>query len=220
MSKQYRLVVFDWEGTLGDTLGQVLHCMASEAKRLNYGELDEALVRQSVELGLAHAIKRLFPSLSSIEQEQLLKAIQHALINRSHEVYLIPGAREFVQQLHQAGINLAIASNKGQNSLNRAIQSSGLDEFFKVVCSAGQMPPKPCPQMLEEILLAFNIDVNQAVMIGDSVSDIEMARTIGMDAIGVNFYNQQHSNLLLEKGALAVFDNYPQLAIYLNVAAS
>ncbi|WP_131782321.1 HAD family hydrolase [Legionella gresilensis] len=217
MSKQYRLVVFDWEGTLSDTLGQVLDCIASEAKHLNYGELDQKLARQFAELGLVNAIRKLFPQLSSTEQEHLLKAVQHALINRPYAVYLMPGSKGFIEKLYQKGIYLAIASNKGQTSLNRALQSSGLDLFFKVVRCAGQLPPKPCPQMLEEILLEFDIDVNEAVMIGDSVCDIEMAKTIGMDAIGVNFYHQQHSNLLLGKGALAVFSNYSQLAQYLNI---
>ncbi|STX52269.1 hydrolase (haloacid dehalogenase family) [Legionella busanensis] len=219
MSKQYRLVVFDWEGTLSDTLGQVLDCIASEAKYLNYGELDQKLARQFAELGLVNAIRKLFPQLNSTEQEYLLKAVQHALINHPYAVYLMPGSKEFIEYLYQKGIYLAIASNKGQNSLNRALQNSGLDSFFKVIRCAGQLPPKPCPQMLEEILLEFNIDVNEAVMIGDSVCDIEMAKTIGMDAIGVNFYNQQHSNLLLAKGALAVFSSYSQLAQYLNITS-
>ncbi|WP_419419137.1 HAD family hydrolase [Legionella sp. D16C41] len=217
MSKQYRLVVFDWEGTLSDTLGQVINCVVSEAKRLNYGEVDEKLARQYAELGLGNVIRKLFPQLNSMEQEYLLKAVQHSLINRPSEIYLTPGAREFVESLYQNDIYLGIASNKGQNSLNRALQNSGLASFFKVVRCAGQLPPKPCPQMLEEILFEFNVDVNEALMIGDSTCDIEMAKAINMDAIGINFYHQQHSNLLLAKGAVAVFSSYSQLASYLNI---
>ena len=61
MGKPYRLVVFDWEGTLGDTLGQILNTVANEARRLQFGVLDEQLARQSVELGLVLAMKKTFP---------------------------------------------------------------------------------------------------------------------------------------------------------------
>ncbi|ASQ46795.1 HAD family hydrolase [Legionella clemsonensis] len=216
MSKSYRLVVFDWEGTLGDTLGQIFNSVATEARRLNFGEIDEQLARQSVELGLIKALRKIFPHLNESEHEQLLNAVQHSLISRTTEVYLIPGAREFVNQLHQAGIDIAIATNKGQQSLQRALHISGLDVFFKVTRSAGQTAAKPSPQMLEEILDAFDITPEEAVMVGDSITDMEMAESVGVDAIGVDFYHQQ-KDALLAAGAKAVFDDYQHLADYLHL---
>lgn len=217
MVKPYRLVVFDWEGTLGDTLGQVLDTVAMEAKRLNFGELNEELARQSVDLGLVKAVQRVFPRLNAREQEQLLSAVQQALVARTSQVYLIPGAREIAERLHQAGIGLAIATNKGELSLQRVLQTSGLDVLFKVTRSAGQTPPKPCPQMLEEILAEFDLTANDALMVGDSATDIEMAQSIQVDAVGVDFYHQQ-SAVLRATGALEVFYDYRQLADYLQLS--
>lgn len=219
MSRPYRLVVFDWEGTLGDTLGQILNTVASVAKRLEFGELDERLARQYVALGLVMAVRKLFPHLSIHQHEQLLEAVQQSLATNPMDVCLIPGATSIVKQLHQAGIDLAIATNKGQQSLLRALHASGLDVFFTMTRSAGQASAKPCPQMLEELMAEAGVTADQTLMIGDSVMDIEMARQINVDAIGVDFYHQQEENLR-RAGALEVFDDYQQLATYLQLARS
>lgn len=216
MSKPYRLVIFDWEGTLGDTLGQILNNVAVEARRLNFGEMDEHLVRQSVDLGLVKAVKKVFPHLSAQQHQELMQAVQQSLVSRHTDVYLIPGARQIVERLQQNGVNLAIATNKGQQSLLRALQFSGLEQLITVTRSAGQVPPKPCPQMLEEILAIFDLTPAQALMVGDSVTDIEMARSIGMDAVGVDFYHQQR-DALLAAGALDVFDDYQLFADFMQL---
>jgi phosphoglycolate phosphatase len=216
MVKAYRLVVFDWEGTLSDTLGQILNSIAREAKQLQFGELDERLARQSIELGLAMAVKKSFPHLHEQQQEQLLLAVHQSLISRSADVYLIPGARAIAERLHRAGIALAIASNKGQQSLQRVLHACELDKLFKVTRSAGQTPAKPCPKMLEEILAEFDASAKEALMVGDSVNDIEMARSIGVDVVGVDFYHQQGA-ALRDAGALEVFDDYQRFAEYLQL---
>lgn len=216
MSRRYRLVVFDWEGTLGDTLGQILNTVAAVAKQMEFGELDEQLARQYVVLGLVMAVKKLYPHLSMHQHEQLLRAVQHALATNPLQVCLIPGARQIVEQIQQAGMYLAIATNKGQQSLQRALQASGLNVFFPLTRSAGQVPAKPSPQMLEEIMEECGVTAAQTLMVGDSVSDIEMAKQIGVDAIGVDFYHQQAANLHVA-GALEVFDDYRQLARYLQL---
>ncbi|MFC3909155.1 HAD family hydrolase [Legionella dresdenensis] len=217
MSKQYRLVVFDWEGTLCDTLGQVIHCVENEARRLNFGELDWEIASQSVELGLNNAIRKVFPHLSPEQHYELVNAVQTVLVSRGLQLYLFPGAKETIEQLHQKGIDLAIASNKGQQSLMRAVQQSGLDDYFKVIKSASQSEPKPSPQMLEEILAIYSLPAGEALMVGDSLSDIKMAKSIGVDAIGVDFYHQNSSALMME-GALGVFHDYKQIARFLNLS--
>ena len=216
MTKPYRLVVFDWEGTLGDTLGQVLNIVSAEARRLNFGELDPQLARESVVLGLVMAVKKLYPHLSPPQHEELLQAVQQALMNSPSSVSLILGAMHMVEQLHQAGIDLAIATNKGQHALQRALEATGLNAYFRVTRSAGQSLPKPNTQMLEEIMAIFGVTTSQTLMIGDSVVDMDMARDAGVDAIGVDFYHQEAAHLK-EAGALEVFDDYKQLASYLQL---
>jgi phosphoglycolate phosphatase len=216
MRKSYRLIIFDWEGTLSDTLGQILSCVALEAKRLNFGELDEQLARQSVALGLINTIKKVFPKLNNAELNKLIDAVQQALLTRSNDVYLISGAKNILQRLQRAGISLAIATNKSAQGLQRALCAAKFDTFFQITRSAGILPAKPCSQMLKEILDFFKLPASAAVMVGDSIVDIEMANSIGMDAIGVNFYHQENG-ALLAAGALEVFNDYQLFADYLQL---
>lgn len=216
MISPYDLVVFDWEGTIVDTLGAVFHAVASEANLLGFGEFDSAEARDYVDLGLVKALQKLYPNLSLHEHEQLLEAVQRAMHTRCVDVCLIPGVREFIQQLHDAKVNLAIATNKGQQSLLRALQASGLDEFFKVTRSAGQVAAKPAPEMLEEIIDEFGGSAARTLMIGDSVTDMEMAKNLQVVSVGVDFYHQQGA-ALKAAGALEVFDDYQQLADYLKL---
>jgi phosphoglycolate phosphatase len=216
MSNPYQLVVFDWEGTISDTLGLILHTVATEALNLGFGGIDPYQARRYVDLGLVQALQKLFPHLSLFQHEQLLQSVQQAIVSRSKGICLIPGAREFIQQLHDDHVDIAIATNKGQHSLARALQSTGLDSLFKVTRCAGQVPAKPCPQMLEEIMEVFGHTPATTVMIGDSPTDMEMARNINVTAIGVDFYHQNDANLKAA-GALAVFDDYQLLAQFLKL---
>lgn len=216
MSNPYHLVVFDWEGTVTDTLGQILHTVADEAMKLGFGDVDPYEARKYVDLGLVQALRKLFPHLTNAQHEQLLSAVQQAVVYRPTEVCLIPGALEFIQRLHQAKIDIAVATNKGQHSLHRALQATGLEDLFKVTRSAGQVAAKPSPQMLEEIMDEFGRNPSETLMIGDSTTDMEMARSIRVPAVGVDFYHQQET-ALKESGAIAVFDDYQLLADFLEL---
>jgi len=216
MSNPYHLVVFDWEGTVSDTLGQILHTVAAEANALGFGGVDPYQARKYVDLGLVQALRKLFPHLSNKQHEQLLFAVQQAVVYRPTEVCLIPGSLEFIKRLHAAEIDIAVATNKGQQSLHRALQAAGLEDLFKVTRSAGQVAAKPSPQMLEEIMEEFGRKHAETLMIGDSTTDMEMASSIHVAAVGVDFYHQQE-DALKASGALAVFDDYQLLADFLKL---
>ena len=217
MSKPFKLVVFDWEGTLSDTLGQFIQAFVVEAKRLELGEVNFELARHYIGLGPVIAIKKLFPHIATHQQSDLLQSVQNSLITNPTEICLTPGTREVLQQIRQAGIQMAVASNRGQQSLLRDIEASGLGDFFTTTRSASQAPPKPCPQMLEEIMSVCGVTAFETLMIGDSASDIEMAKQLHVVAIGVDFYFQNES-ILWAAGAENVFNDFQQLTRYLNLA--
>ncbi len=214
MDKRYELIIFDWEGTLGDTIGQAIHRIAVEAGK---AALDhDGVIEDAFQANLNHAARGFFPSWSDEQIEQFCLRKSASCKSEPSDLYLLPGAKAFIEQLHQAEVDLAIASNKGQQSLQSALHRSALLPFFRITRSAGQTPPKPCPQMLEEILAELMLTPTDALMIGDSVSDIEMATLIGMDVIGFDYYHQ-NTEALLQMGALRVFDSYLDIAQFLNL---
>ena len=217
MSMPYQLVVFDWEGTLGDPLGHVHDALKHEAKALGLEAYDVQRARRFVSLGLDKAVRKIFPNLSLHQYERLLAGVQQALVSNHGAVYLFPGARHVIEQLHHAGVEMAIATNRGQQALQRVLQVSELEAFFSVTRTAGQVPAKPCPQMLEEILALTGARAENTLMIGDSTADIEMARALDVPSIGVDFYYQQGDDLKAA-GALDVFDDFAQIGRYLGLS--
>lgn|SRR3990167_204564 len=217
MKRQYDLVVFDWEGTLAeDSFGYVLSVIAKEATRMNLADFDKSRARQYMTYGLTTMISRLLPDLSMRQHEQFIQNIQDELKRNPQEVCLMDGAAEVVKKIHDSGFKLAIATNRSLKSLQRVLQLSNLEKYFPVIRTVSEAPPKPCPQMLEEILMESAAPVKRTVMIGDSVTDIEMARSINVDAIGVDFYQEQE-NILLEAGAKFVLRDYKGLLKYLEI---
>lgn len=217
---KYRLIVFDWEGTLGDTLGQMLDIVLAKAEEFNLEVPDVNLTRQALIFGLNIAIKKLFPNLDAKQNITLLNAIQQQYVIDPSLEYLIPGAKDFVILIKKNHINVAIATNKSKTSLDRVLKATSMHGFFKVTRCAGEFLPKPASDMLKDIMDSFAIHKNETLMIGDSLSDIQMARSIGVDAIGINFYGQDDlKEELLNAGALGVFDNYNDLTKYLDLQA-
>lgn len=213
MKLPYKLVVFDWEGTLGDPLGHVHQALANESAHQGLGVYDVASARRYVSLGLDKAVRKIFPDLSLHQYERLLLGVQQALVSNHAVVYLFDGAIDCIEKLHAADISLAIATNKGQQSLERALQASKLDMFFSITRSAGQFPAKPCSDMLKSILDVFGYQPEEVLMIGDSMSDMEMAKALNVPSIGVDFYHQQADDLR-RAGALDVFYTFEQIEDY------
>ncbi len=215
MTNPYKLVIFDWEGTIADTLGQIIYIVEDIASQNGYPPIDANEARQMLSLGLVAAIKKLYPDLTPHLQQELLTEVQLQYSSKQQQLYLLPDAFKFIEQLHHAGVFLAIASNKGKNGLIKAVHLAGLEQFIPCIKSASESEAKPSPQMLEDILDYYAMDSKMALMIGDSVADIEMAQAVNMDSLGMDYY-RQNGQALKQAGAKDVFDNYRQLAAYLG----
>ena len=216
MFKRYQLVVFDWEGTIAESgLGYILIALARAAERFHLPMFDMHSARLQIPYGLAFAVKKLFPTISLYQQEDLCSEAQKTMLEVSTTVSLIPGVEELIQWLHGEGMPLAIATNKNAQGLARVLGQSGLESYIRITRSASEAPPKPCPQMLEEIMESCEVTAPQTLMIGDSTSDMEMAKALGVDAIGMDFF-QMEEQALLAAGACQVMHNYEQVVQYIK----
>jgi phosphoglycolate phosphatase len=216
LKKSYELIVFDWEGTLSDTLGQVVDTINQAAKEIGVNGCEKLRLRHQVQYGVSSAIQGAFPSISD-EQYLALEQRFYLLQSKScNKTLLFDGALALLELLHKQGILLAIASSKGTQSLMQAIKGAQLDTLLDFTRTAQQTCPKPNPKMLNDIMVDARTTNSNTLMIGDSVYDIMMANSIDVDAIGVNFY-QGEDEKLLEAGALSVIDDYTKLFDFIEL---
>ena len=117
---------------------------------------------------------------------QLLQAYQSEILNR-HLPTLFPGSVETLQALHKADYLLAIATGKGRAGLDRDLTELGLTALFATTRCADEAFSKPHPQMMEEILAQLDISPSEALMIGDTEYDIDLAKNAGTDALAVTY---------------------------------
>ena len=105
---------------------------------------------------------------------------------------------------------MAIATGKSRKGLNRMLDNFDWHDRFAFTRCADETASKPNPLMLEELMLAANIDAQQMIMVGDTSFDLEMARNAGVASVGVS-YGAHRVELLEEFSPITILDNLEQL---------
>jgi len=188
MSSPYQLIIFDWDGTLIDSQQHIVACMQSAFEQAKLKPPEAPAIRHIVGLSLDRAISQLAPELDYAAVDELVHLYRTtSFANTSQASELFQGVRTSLTYLRQHNFYLAVATGKSREGLDMAMTNSGIADFFHITRCADETYSKPHPQMLEEILIDLNLNKDDAVMVGDTVYDIDMANNLGMDSIAVTY---------------------------------
>lgn len=184
----FDLIVFDWDGTLMDSEARIISSMRAAFTELAVAPPPPEAVREVIGLGLDEALHRLWPAASGSRRRTLMDAYrQQYLIADTTPMPLFEGAAEMVQDLHESGWLLAIATGKSRRGLDEALTASGLGRLFHATRCADESFSKPHPAMLEALMDELGVDAGRTLMIGDTEYDLEMARNAGAAAVAVGY---------------------------------
>jgi len=198
--QHYKLVIFDWDGTLMDSVDRIVSSMQSAAKAVGLAIPSNDAAKQIIGLSIPEALKELFAGITDEQIETMrLQYKYEYLEGDTTPTPLFDDAINLLTQLKQERKLLAVATGKGREGLNRVLQVSETNGFFHTTRCAGEMPSKPDPEMLISILAELNIASHEALMIGDTSHDLKMAQNAGVDSIGVTF--GVHNKEVLEQYA-------------------
>lgn len=188
MTPRYKLVIFDWDGTLMDSADKIVNCMQSAARQCDMPVPSYEEVGHIIGISLKPAIKQLFNISDDALAEQLVQAYKKAFIaSDSTPCPLFEGVVLMLETLKKAGCTLAVATGKARRGLDRAWAQTNTGHFFSGSRTADEAESKPSPDMLLQLLGELGFTPEEAVMIGDTTYDMQMAKTIGMDRIGVSY---------------------------------
>lgn len=215
MGRNYRLVVFDWDGTLLDSASAIVACMQAAAIDLGLHPPDEKTARQVIGLGLHDALSQALPGVPSDEYKRIAERYRHHYLSQDHELSLFSGAHELVEELHESGCLLGVATGKSRLGLNRALEASGLKGFFHATRCADECSSKPAPDMLLEIMDELGAAPDRTLMVGDTTHDLQMARNAGVGALAVGYGAHPREALQAER-PLGLFDEFAQLTEWLR----
>lgn len=216
MKRHYELIVFDLDGTLIDSEAKILRCLAAAATDLGIAEPGVVAARDIIGLGMEEALTVLFPDMTASQRERFLARFrEHYLYLDSTRLDFFPGVSHGLTELTQAGYRLAIATGRPRRGLDRVLSEAGLQQLFVATRCADETTSKPHPRMLVEILAKTDTAPRQAIMVGDTVYDLQMARGAGVDALAVS-YGVHERKRLLEEGPVGCVDSFDEVCTWLS----
>jgi len=183
-----KAAIFDWDGTVVDSVEHITDCLHHASTSIGFPALERAAYRDIIGLGLVEALRRLYPGISKDEMTSMREAYStHFMATSASNQRIFPGITEILKDLHGSGRHCAVATGKSRRGLNLALAASQLEPWFHVTRCADETRSKPDPTMLVEILNHLELEPSDAIMIGDTSYDLQMAHAIGMPAIGVRW---------------------------------
>ena len=192
------LIIFDWDGTLMDSIGLIVESMHVAGEAHGFTTTDQA-VKDIIGLSLMHGIEILYPQASDTQKLAIQQSYADYYIPNSHRTPFFTPIENMLLTLKQQDKQLAVATGKKRKGLDRVLEASASRHYFTITRCADESGSKPDPQMLRDILDYTKQPISQAVFIGDSIYDIQMANRLGMTSIAVNYGTASSSELAAEQ---------------------
>lgn len=187
---KYDLVIFDLDGTLLNTIGDLAASVDHVMRSRNLPEHTDAEYRQMVGGGIKRLVEHALPAeLASDETyvEECVWQFRRYYVDNIDR-YTVPyvGMPELLAKLRACGVKLAVASNKFQHGTDRLVAKFFSDiEFVAVEGNREGAPLKPDPEIVNNILRIAGVERDRAIMVGDSGIDIHTAAAAGINSVGV-----------------------------------
>ncbi|MEE2809620.1 MAG: HAD-IA family hydrolase [Pseudomonadota bacterium] len=189
-----KLVVFDVDGTLIDSQGLIMAAMTLGFEKQGLAAPAREDVLPLVGLSLEIIMPRLASAQSPAVHAELVDGYKNAFMELrkrgtpQDDMPLFDGALAAVSGLHaQPETLLGIATGKSRRGLDKVLQAYDMERYFFTQQVADHHPSKPHPSMLSACLADTGASADQAVMIGDTSFDMDMAKAAGFKAIGVSW---------------------------------
>lgn len=210
MPKQFDLIVFDWDGTLANSTQMIVDCMRQSAMDAQLPVPTEADASQIIGLGMREAVRVLFGDLSSSDYARLTDRYREYYFAQDEATPLFEGVKEALPEFRALGFDLAVATGKGRNGLNKSLQMTGLAAYIQTTRTVDECFSKPHPQMLEELMEVHVSLPERTLMVGDTTFDLQMAQNAGVASVGVT-YGAHAKEKLLGHAPMAVLDSFQQV---------
>ena len=215
--RRFDTVLFDLDGTLLDTLEDILAAANYTLREMGYPERTLAEMRRFVGNGAEMQVRRAFGAGAdeALIQKALVQYKAYYAAHCQEKTRPYDGVLEMLAELKRLGYRLAVVSNKPDEAVRPlAAQYFGGLMDAAMGETAGRRR-KPAPDMVNDALAALGADRTRAVYVGDSEVDIETARNAGLPCISV-CWGFRDREQLVEAGATEIAATAPELLALLE----
>jgi phosphoglycolate phosphatase len=195
--RDYDLLIFDWDGTLSDSIGRIVVAMREAAGLAGRPVRDDFAIKGIIGLGLPEAIRTLYPDITT---NDLIDFRQHYA-----DCYMAMDVEP----------SKLVATGKARRGLDRVLKAHGWLDYFDATRAADETASKPDPLMLNEIMAHCAVPPERSLMVGDASFDLMMARNAGMDSVAVGYGAQALDSLRQYEPRLAI-EHFSELRTWLG----
>jgi phosphoglycolate phosphatase len=211
MSNAPGLLIFDWDGTLSNSLARIVACLQISARDCGLIPPTDEAGREIIGLGLGEALRTLFPGLEDGDLETLRESYSRHYADMDREpAPLYPGVLDTLVALRDGGFVLAVATGKSRRGYDRVVNGHGLGDFFHASRCADETASKPDPLMLHQLLNELSFAPDDALMVGDTEFDMDMAVRAGVPRVAVS-YGAHHVSRLHPYRLVGCLDDFAGL---------
>ena len=216
---KHDIVIFDLDGTLLNTIGDLAASVDYVMRSRNLPEHTDAEYRQMVGGGIKRLVERALPAELAKDEAYVEDCVtqfrRYYVDNIDRHTVPYEGMHELLRELRQRGVAVAVASNKFQHGTDRLVAKFFSDiDFVAIEGNREGAPLKPDPEIIHTILRKANIDPSRAIMVGDSGIDIRTAAAAGIASVGVA-WGFRFADELFAAGATKVVTTTAELSDYL-----
>ena len=186
MKNRFDLLIFDWDGTLINSIDWIIDCLQNSAREYNCTIPDAQATKIVIGLSTPNAVKTLFPDADQQTQSLILSYFRKQSASKQlSQADFFPGVYEMLLHLKETGYQLAVATGKSRAGLQEALEATGTEELFCITRCSDETASKPDPKMLHEIIQHTRIPKERVLMIGDTEHDLQMALNTPISSIAV-----------------------------------
>ena len=195
MKTRFELIIFDWDGTLSDSVGLITDLMIQSFLLHNVSPPSRMEVADILGIKLSEAFKILLKEKDQNASELIFNSYIDLYNQSSNKVKLFDGVELGIKELHRYGYKIAIATGGGRNYLDSCLAQTSIKEFINVTKTSDDCFSKPHPQMCNEILNELIIEPEKSIVIGDSIHDLQMAKNAGISSLAVTYGAHKQDSL-------------------------
>ena len=201
-----KYLVFDFDGTLADSTEGIIKTTRATFARMGLPEPADADVRQGIGLPLKGALQTAgLPADRLDEGADIYHEVFYEIAPK--HIVLFPGVKDALAELASLGYRMGIATSRSEHSLVMLLGEHGISQYFEVLGAVGSVErPKPNPDIVLWVLKRMGASPDQALVIGDTIFDIQMGKSARCSTCAVTYGNHGREQLLTSEPDLLIDD--------------
>lgn len=193
-----KLIIFDFDGTLGDTRANIVQTMRQTLSHLGYSVPDEETIAATIGVPLEKGFEQMLPEISPVDVALCAKTYREIFEKNRKTLVpnLFPQVKETLAALKERGIMLTIASSRSYGSLIEFLREMDIAPYISYVLGANSVThAKPHPEPVLKTMADMNFTADETLVVGDMPVDIQMGRGAGARTCAVTYGNASRADL-------------------------